>query len=97
MSHSTVSMLPSKVEVTLRKADAVAWGKLEDPNHKPEPEVDLVPSDMDQPSHPDWDIDDDDISDSDEEWAYDTGKKEEEKKKEGETKEEEDDMPELDG
>ncbi|XP_062305120.1 cysteine and histidine-rich domain-containing protein 1 [Osmerus eperlanus] len=97
VSHSTVSMLPSKVEVTLRKADAVAWGKLEDPNHKPEPEVDPVSTDTEQPSHPDWDIDDDDISDSDEEWAYDTGKKEEEKKKEGETKEEEDDMPELDG
>lgn len=31
-------MVSSKVEVSLRKADAVAWGKLEDPTFKPEPE-----------------------------------------------------------
>lgn len=111
VSHSAVSMLPSKVEVTLRKADAVAWAKLEDPRHRPDPEPldDLaVTTEGEEPARPDWDIDDDDISDSDEEWAYDTGKKEEEeekKKKEEreeeekkkEEGEEEDDMPELDG
>jgi hypothetical protein len=36
-------MVSSKVEVSLRKADAVAWGKLEDPKFKPEPE----PQDLD--------------------------------------------------
>ncbi|KAG7254852.1 hypothetical protein CRUP_011830 [Coryphaenoides rupestris] len=39
VKRSSVSMVPTKVEVSLRKADAVAWGKLEDPNFKAEPEV----------------------------------------------------------
>uniref|UniRef100_A0A667WF38 Zgc:92429 n=1 Tax=Myripristis murdjan TaxID=586833 RepID=A0A667WF38_9TELE len=38
VKQSSVNMVPSKVEITLRKADSVAWGKLEDPNFKPEPE-----------------------------------------------------------
>ncbi|XP_034412759.1 cysteine and histidine-rich domain-containing protein 1 [Cyclopterus lumpus] len=71
VKQSSVHMVPSKVEVTLHKADQVAWGKLEDPNRKPEPE----PEDESygQTAEPDdHDIADDDISDSDEEWAYDT-------------------------
>ncbi|XP_037116258.1 cysteine and histidine-rich domain-containing protein 1 [Syngnathus acus] len=70
VQHSVVNMVPSKVEITLRKADQVSWGKLEDPNYKPEPEP--TADDAQESQHPDWDIDDDDISDSDEEWAYDT-------------------------
>uniref|UniRef100_A0A3Q0RGM1 Zgc:92429 n=1 Tax=Amphilophus citrinellus TaxID=61819 RepID=A0A3Q0RGM1_AMPCI len=79
VKHSSVSMVPSKLEINLRKADQVAWGKLEDPNYKPEPEpVDDNFIESNEPQQPDWDIDDDDISD--EEWAYDTpeNKKEEE-------------------
>uniref|UniRef100_A0A0F8B449 Cysteine and histidine-rich domain-containing protein 1 n=1 Tax=Larimichthys crocea TaxID=215358 RepID=A0A0F8B449_LARCR len=90
VKHSSVNMVPSKVEITLHKADQVAWGKLEDPNYKPEPEPvdDIEPT---EEIKPDWDIDDDDISDSDDEWAYDTGKKktEEEKAKDEERKKEE--------
>ncbi|XP_029941382.1 cysteine and histidine-rich domain-containing protein 1 [Salarias fasciatus] len=73
--QSSVNMLPSKVEVTLRKADQVSWGKLEDPNYKPEPEPaeeELGGGGGEEPAAPGWDIEDDDISDSDEEWAYDT-------------------------
>ncbi|KAM6949490.1 cysteine and histidine-rich domain-containing protein 1 [Aplochiton taeniatus] len=93
--QSTVNMVPSKVEVLLRKADPVAWGKLEDPNHKPDPDPSSSDSDRllltggQEEARPSWDIDDDDISDSDEEWANEMGK--EEKKKE----EEEEDMPPL--
>ncbi|KAG7464746.1 hypothetical protein MATL_G00168840 [Megalops atlanticus] len=67
--HSFVSMVPSKVEVTLRKADAVAWGKLEDPRFKPEPQPETLEDSVveTQEAHPDWDIDDDDISESDDE------------------------------
>uniref|UniRef100_A0A8K9WU18 Zgc:92429 n=1 Tax=Oncorhynchus mykiss TaxID=8022 RepID=A0A8K9WU18_ONCMY len=43
VANSGVNMVSSKVEVSLRKADAVAWGKLEDPKFKPEPE----PQDLD--------------------------------------------------
>lgn len=90
VKNSSVSMVPSKVEITLRKADQVAWGKLEDPNYKPEPEPvdDAEPTETIQP---DWDIDDDDISDSDEEWANETAKEktEEEKLKDEERKTEE--------
>ncbi|CAB1351382.1 unnamed protein product [Coregonus sp. 'balchen'] len=72
VANSGVNMVPSKVEVSLRKADAVAWGKLEDPKFKPEPEpqdLDMGYTDeADDPSQWDRDIDDDDISDSDEEW-----------------------------
>ncbi|XP_030286943.1 cysteine and histidine-rich domain-containing protein 1 [Sparus aurata] len=71
VKQSSVNMVPSKVEVTLRKADQVAWGKLEDPNYKPEPEPEEE-TETAEAVQPDWDIDDDDISDSDEEWAYDT-------------------------
>uniref|UniRef100_A0A669DJG2 Zgc:92429 n=1 Tax=Oreochromis niloticus TaxID=8128 RepID=A0A669DJG2_ORENI len=75
VKHSSVSMVPSKLEINLRKADQVAWGKLEDPNYKPEPEPADDPFIESNESHqPSWDIDDDDISDSDEEWAYDTPK-----------------------
>lgn len=66
-------MVPSKVEITLRKADLVAWGKLEDPKYKPEPEpIEESITETNETHQPDWDIEDDDISDSDEEWAYDT-------------------------
>uniref|UniRef100_A0A8C9W6C2 Zgc:92429 n=1 Tax=Scleropages formosus TaxID=113540 RepID=A0A8C9W6C2_SCLFO len=69
VSQSSISMVPAKVEVILRKADAVAWGKLEDPNAKAEapPEEEFVVEDPDQ--LPDWDIDDDDISESEDEEA----------------------------
>ncbi|CAN9509727.1 unnamed protein product [Ophioblennius macclurei] len=73
IKQSCVNMVPSKVEVTLRKADQVSWGKLEDPNYKPEPEpTEDGPTESGEPTAPAWDIEDDDISDSDEEWAYDT-------------------------
>uniref|UniRef100_A0A3Q3QRH2 Uncharacterized protein n=1 Tax=Monopterus albus TaxID=43700 RepID=A0A3Q3QRH2_MONAL len=75
VKQCSVNMVPSKVEISLRKADQVAWGKLEDPNFKPEPEPEPIEDSFTQTSEyqrPDWDIDDDDISDSDEEWAYDT-------------------------
>uniref|UniRef100_A0A673JSG7 CS domain-containing protein n=1 Tax=Sinocyclocheilus rhinocerous TaxID=307959 RepID=A0A673JSG7_9TELE len=36
VQSSFVNMVPSKVEVTMRKADAETWGKLEDPTHKPD-------------------------------------------------------------
>lgn len=74
MKQSSVNMVPSKVEITLRKADSVAWGKLEDPNFKPEPEPadNTVGSGENEAHRPNWDIDDDDISDSDDDWAYDT-------------------------
>ena len=78
---SSVNMVPSKVEIILAKADQVAWGKLEDPNYKPEPEpIEEASVEIPESYQPDWDIDDDDISDSDEEWAYDTA---ENKKKNG--------------
>ncbi|TNM93676.1 hypothetical protein fugu_001852 [Takifugu bimaculatus] len=70
--ESTVNMVPSKVEIVLRKAHQVAWGKLEDPNHKAEPEQEDPLEDTAGASQSYWDIADDDISDSDEEWAYDT-------------------------
>ncbi|XP_014857648.1 PREDICTED: cysteine and histidine-rich domain-containing protein 1-like [Poecilia mexicana] len=72
--QSSVNMVPSKVEITLRKANQVSWGKLEDPNYTPEPDPvnDDVADDNQESQQPDWDIADDDISDSDEEWAYDT-------------------------
>ncbi|NP_001290888.1 uncharacterized protein LOC445063 homolog [Esox lucius] len=73
VANSVVNMVPTKVEVSLHKSDAVAWGKLEDPKFKPEAEPqeeDLDYTDeADDPSQWDRDIDDDDdISDSDEEW-----------------------------
>lgn len=77
-------MVPSKVEVTLKKADAVAWGKLEDSKHKPEPEVteDVASTEpeMKAEEKPDWYISDDDISESD--WEDDEDDKEEVKKEE---------------
>lgn len=83
VKQSSVNMVPSKVEITLRKADQVAWGKLEDPNYKPEPEPTEESAENNDLYQPNWDIDDDDISDSDEDWAYDTPKKDagEQKKK----------------
>ncbi|XP_076581158.1 cysteine and histidine-rich domain-containing protein 1 [Chaetodon auriga] len=74
IKQSSINMVPSKVEIILRKADQVAWGKLEDPNYKPEPEPVEDSAETNESYQPDWDIDDDDISDSDEEWAYDTPK-----------------------
>ncbi|XP_056600804.1 cysteine and histidine-rich domain-containing protein 1 [Triplophysa dalaica] len=66
VNNSFVNMVPSKVEVTMRKADAVAWGKLEDPKHKPEPEVTNEINMPDQEdAKPAWYISDDDISESD--------------------------------
>ncbi|XP_016346360.1 ryanodine receptor 1-like [Sinocyclocheilus anshuiensis] len=75
----------------MRKADAVAWGKLEDPKHKPEPEVTDEMNTEQEDVKPDWYISDDDISESD--WED-----EEEDKKESEKKEEkqaDDGPPEL--
>ncbi|KAF6728223.1 Cysteine and histidine-rich domain-containing protein 1 [Oryzias melastigma] len=92
VKKSAVNLVPSKVEITLRKADQVSWGKLEDPNHKAEPEpVEEAVTEMPEPYNPDWDIADDDISDSDEEWAYDTQENRKAKSKEDqeETKTEE--------
>lgn len=71
VKNSSVNMLPTKVEIVLRKADRVSWGKLEDPNYKPEPEPE-DPTEASESVQPDWDIADDDISDSDDDWAYDT-------------------------
>lgn len=71
VQDSSVNMVPSKVEVVLRKAHQGSWGKLEDPNRKVEPQPEEQEDDGDA-SQSYWDIDDDDISDSDEEWAYDT-------------------------
>ncbi|XP_031706452.1 cysteine and histidine-rich domain-containing protein 1 [Anarrhichthys ocellatus] len=94
VKQSSVNMVPSKVEITLHKADQVAWGKLEDPNYKPEPEpVEDSFTETTESQETDYDIDDDDISDSDEEWAYDTRQnkpqedkeRDEQKKKEEET------------
>lgn len=75
VKQSSVNMVPSKVEISLHKADQVAWGKLEDPNYKPEPEPE-DPTETTELYQPNWDIEDDDISDSDEDWAYDTPQKE---------------------
>lgn len=73
VKQSSINMVPSKVEIMLRKGDPVAWGKLEDPNYKPEPEpVEDDFLEAPESNQPDWDIADDDISDSDEEWANDT-------------------------
>ncbi|KAJ8407159.1 hypothetical protein AAFF_G00288350 [Aldrovandia affinis] len=69
VSHSSVSMVPSKVEVTLRKANSVAWGKLEDPRAKVQPQhetQDDAPAETEE-ARPDWYISDDDISESDDE------------------------------
>lgn len=90
VEHSSVSMVPSKLEINLRKADQVAWGKLEDPNYKPEPKpVDDNFIESNEPQQPNWDIDDNDISD--EEWAYDTPENKKKEKVAGnqENKEEE--------
>ncbi|XP_036452006.1 cysteine and histidine-rich domain-containing protein 1 [Colossoma macropomum] len=90
VKSSFVSMVPSKVEVTLKKADPVAWGKLEDPKHKPEPEVtDNITTELED-TKPDWDISDDDISESDWDESDDEEKKENKENKEDEDKEEED-------
>uniref|UniRef100_A0A3P8TD02 Zgc:92429 n=1 Tax=Amphiprion percula TaxID=161767 RepID=A0A3P8TD02_AMPPE len=72
MKQSSVNMVPSKVEISLRKADPVSWGKLEDPNYKPEPEPVEDTFAETETYQPNWDIEDDDISDSDEDWTYDT-------------------------
>lgn len=80
VKQSSVNMVPSKVEITLRKADQVAWGKLEDPNYKETEPVEDTLADTNESHQPNWDIEDDDISDSDEEWAYDTSQKKEQDK-----------------
>lgn len=78
--ESSVNMVPSKIEIVLRKAHQVAWGKLEDPNHKADPEQeDRLEETESSQSY--WDIADDDISDSDEEWAYDTPENRRQKEK----------------
>lgn len=90
VNNSFANMVPSKVEVTMKKADVVAWGKLEDPKHKPEPDVNNETNNPEEKEvKPDWDISDDDISESD--WED-----EEEDKKESKNKEEKealDDQP----
>lgn len=88
-------MVPSKVEVTLKKADTVAWGKLEDSKHKPEPEVteDICSTEQEMKADekPDWYISDDDISESD--WEDDDDNKEDDDdNKEDVKKEEEQDV-----
>ncbi|XP_056431917.1 cysteine and histidine-rich domain-containing protein 1 [Gadus chalcogrammus] len=91
VKHSKVSMVPSKVEISLRKANTVTWGKLEDPNFKAPPEP-INTESFGVTAEEEWDIEDDDISDSDDEWKYDKPPKkspwgeegEEEVKKEGE-------------
>lgn len=79
-------MVPSKVEVTLKKADAVSWGKLEDSKHKPEPEVteniNSPQQEVKADEKPDWYISDDDISESD--WEDDDGDDADDHKKEEE-------------
>ncbi|XP_010788872.1 cysteine and histidine-rich domain-containing protein 1-like [Notothenia coriiceps] len=83
VKKSSVNMVPSKVEVTLRKADKVTWGKLEDPNYKPEPEpIDDSFTETTENQENNYDIEDDDISDSDEEWAYDTKQNQKQEDKE---------------
>ncbi|XP_060730802.1 cysteine and histidine-rich domain-containing protein 1 [Tachysurus vachellii] len=86
VKSSLVNMVPSKVEVTLKKADAVAWGKLEDSKHKPEPEVteDICSTEQEMKADekPDWYISDDDISESD--WEDDDDDNKEDAKKEEE-------------
>ncbi|XP_073692745.1 cysteine and histidine-rich domain-containing protein 1 [Garra rufa] len=94
VKSSFVNMVPSKVEVTMRKADAVAWGKLEDPKHKPEPEVSNEMNTQQEDVKPDWYISDDDISESDWEDEEEEDKKESEEKKEEKQAGEE--PPELD-
>lgn len=86
MKNSFVNMVPSKVEVTLKKANAVAWSKLEDSKHKPEPEVteDISKTEqMNADEKPDWYISDDDISESDWEDEDDDDKKGEEEDVDG--------------
>ncbi|KAK5893282.1 hypothetical protein CgunFtcFv8_006170 [Champsocephalus gunnari] len=90
VKKSSVNMVPSKVEVTLRKADKVTWGKLEDPNYKPDPEpIDDSFTETTENQEDNYDIDDDDISDSDEEWAYDTKENQRPKDKDKEEKDKE--------
>ncbi|CAK6976403.1 cysteine and histidine-rich domain-containing protein 1 [Scomber scombrus] len=75
VKQSSINMVPSKVEIYLRKADPVSWGKLEDPNYKPPAEPVENPfqeTANDYYNNPDYDIDDDDISESDEEWVNET-------------------------
>lgn len=67
--RSSVNAVPSKLEIVLRKAHQVSWGKLEDPNRRAEPDPEDPPEETAESY---WDIADDDISDSDEEWAYDS-------------------------
>ncbi|XP_065104741.1 cysteine and histidine-rich domain-containing protein 1 [Paramisgurnus dabryanus] len=90
VNNSFANMVPSKVEVTMKKADVVAWGKLEDPKHIPEPDVNNETNNPEEEEvKPDWDISDDDISESD--WED-----EEEDKKESKNKDEKealDDQP----
>lgn len=69
--RSSVNVVPSKLEIVLRKAHQVSWGKLEDPNRRAEPDPEDPPEETAESY---WDIADDDISDSDEEWADDTQK-----------------------
>ncbi|MBN3297469.1 CHRD1 protein, partial [Amia calva] len=67
VEQSFVNMVPSKVEVTLVKADPVSWAKLEDPRAHVELAEGLQESEESEDVRPDWDISDDDISESDEE------------------------------
>ncbi|CAF91127.1 unnamed protein product, partial [Tetraodon nigroviridis] len=64
VSRSAVNLLPSKVEIVLRKAQPGSWGRLEDPDRPAEPEPQ---EQLEEPVQACWDIADDDISDSDEE------------------------------
>lgn len=85
--ESSVNMVPSKIEIVLRKAHPVSWGKLEDPNYKAEPEQEDPLEDTAEASPSYWDIGDDDISDSDEEWAYDTPENRKQKEQSGKASE----------
>ncbi|KAK6480256.1 cysteine and histidine-rich domain-containing protein 1-like [Huso huso] len=72
VERSAVKMVPSKVELTLVKADAVSWGKLEDPRARAEQASESVEENgPSEEASPVWDDSDDDISisDSDEEYT----------------------------
>ncbi|XP_051791079.1 cysteine and histidine-rich domain-containing protein 1 [Erpetoichthys calabaricus] len=72
VEKSFVTMVPSKVEVTLIKNDLVSWGKLEDPKMKAERGTEAADENaVNEETKPEWEDSDDDISlsDSDEEFA----------------------------
>ncbi|XP_069468463.1 cysteine and histidine-rich domain-containing protein 1-like [Ambystoma mexicanum] len=75
IEQSFVSMVPTKVEITLKKADAVTWGRLEHPQGRSARAalaVDgetsaAVPTMLDEPPREEWEDSDDSLSWSEEE------------------------------